>query len=44
MTRALLRRPGFEIVAGTPEQMTTFQADEFARWKSIIETGKITAD
>jgi tripartite-type tricarboxylate transporter receptor subunit TctC len=35
---------GFEIVAGTPEQFTTFQASEFARWKQVIETGKITAD
>jgi len=35
---------GFEIVANTPEQFTRFQADEFARWKKVIETGKITAD
>jgi len=35
---------GFEIVANTPEQFTRFQADEFARWKRVIETGKITAD
>jgi tripartite-type tricarboxylate transporter receptor subunit TctC len=35
---------GFEIVANTPEQFTAFQASEFARWKTVIEVGKITAD
>ena len=35
---------GFEIVANTPEQFTAFQATEFARWKKVIEIGKITAD
>jgi tripartite-type tricarboxylate transporter receptor subunit TctC len=35
---------GFEIVGNTPEQFTTFQAAEFARWKKVIEVGKITAD
>jgi tripartite-type tricarboxylate transporter receptor subunit TctC len=35
---------GFEIVGSTPEQFTAFQAAEFARWKKVIETGKITAD
>lgn len=35
---------GFEIVASTPEQFTQFQARENARWKTVIETGKITAD
>lgn len=35
---------GFEMVASTPEQRTTFQATEFARWKKVIEVGKITAD
>ena len=35
---------GFEIVANTPEQFTAFQAVEFARWKKVIELGKITAD
>ena len=35
---------GFEIVANTPEQFATMQAAEFARWKTVIETGKITAD
>ena len=35
---------GFEIVASTPEQFATFQQRESARWKSLIETRKITAD
>lgn len=35
---------GFEIVGNTPEQFTRFQAAESARWKRVIETGKITAD
>ena len=35
---------GFEIVASTPEQLSAFQASEFARWKKVIEVGKITAD
>lgn len=35
---------GFEIVASTPEEFARFQAAEYARWKKVIETGKITAD
>ena len=35
---------GFEIVGDTPEQFSAFQASEFARWKRVIEVGKITAD
>ena len=35
---------GFEIVGNTPEQFAAFQASEFARWKKVIDTGKITAD
>jgi tripartite-type tricarboxylate transporter receptor subunit TctC len=35
---------GFEIVGDTPEHFTAFQASEFARWKEVIEVGKITAD
>ena len=30
--------------SNTPEQFVAFQAAEFARWKKVIETGKITAD
>lgn len=35
---------GFEIVANTPEQFARYQATEFAKWKQLIETRKITAD
>ena len=35
---------GFEIVANTPAQFAAFQQQEFARWKQVIETRKITAD
>jgi tripartite-type tricarboxylate transporter receptor subunit TctC len=42
--RGKLLELGFEIVANTPEQFTAFQAAEFARWKRVIEVGKITAD
>lgn len=35
---------GFEVVANSPEEFARFQAAEFARWKKVIETGKITAD
>jgi tripartite-type tricarboxylate transporter receptor subunit TctC len=35
---------GFEVVGNTPQQFTAFQANEFARWKKVIEVGKITAD
>ena len=35
---------GFEIVGNTPEQFGKFQASEYARWKQLIETRKITAD
>ena len=35
---------GIEVVANTPAQFTSFQQSEFARWKSLIETRKITAD
>lgn len=35
---------GFEIVANTPEEFAAFQAQELARWKKVIEVGKITID
>jgi tripartite-type tricarboxylate transporter receptor subunit TctC len=35
---------GFEIVADTPEEFAKYQATEYARWKQLIETRKITAD
>jgi tripartite-type tricarboxylate transporter receptor subunit TctC len=42
--KAKLLDLGFEIVGNTPEEFTAFQAREFARWKKVIEVGKITAD
>lgn len=48
MAEPAVRQPlldlGFEVVTNTPEQFTAFQAREFARWKQVIETGKVTAD
>ncbi|ARP93171.1 Bug family tripartite tricarboxylate transporter substrate binding protein [Bordetella genomosp. 13] len=35
---------GFEVVGNTPAEFTKFQADEFARWKKVIEVGRITAN
>lgn len=35
---------GLEVVANTPAQFAAFQQQEFARWKKVIETGKITID
>ena len=35
---------GLEIVANTTAQITTFQQQEYARWKKVIEVRKITAD
>ena len=35
---------GIEIVANTADQAQTFQKAEYARWKQVIETRKITAD
>ena len=35
---------GLEIVANTTAQFTAFQQQEFARWKTVIEVRKITAD
>lgn len=35
---------GIEVVANTPEQFAAFQQAEYARWKQLIETRKITAD
>lgn len=35
---------GMEIVANTPEEFAAFQQREYKRWKTLIETRKITAD
>jgi tripartite-type tricarboxylate transporter receptor subunit TctC len=39
--KARLTEQGFEVVANTPEQFTKFQAEELARWRHVIETGKV---
>ena len=44
VVKAKLLDLGFEIVGNTPEQFTAFQAQEYARWKKVIEVSKITAD
>jgi len=35
---------GFDVIASNGSQFTTFVADEISRWKTVIETGKITPD
>lgn len=35
---------GFEMVANSPAQFAEFQQKEYARWKKVIETGKITIE
>ena len=42
--RPKLLEAGFEIVANTPQQFSVLQAGEFARWKKVVEVGKISAD
>jgi tripartite-type tricarboxylate transporter receptor subunit TctC len=42
--RKNLSDQGFEVVANTPEQFATFLSQELAKWKGVIETGKITLD
>jgi len=35
---------GFEIVGNTPAEFTKFQAEEYDRWKRVIEVGHITTN
>ena len=35
---------GFEMVVNAPAQFAEFQKKEYARWKTVIETGKISID
>jgi tripartite-type tricarboxylate transporter receptor subunit TctC len=35
---------GFELVGNTPAQFAAYQQQEFARWKRVIETRKITIE
>jgi len=39
--KAKLTEQGFEVVANSSEEFTRFQAQELARWRTVIETGKI---
>ncbi len=42
--RKNLTEQGFEVVGNSQEQFGTFLNQELARWKAVIETGKITLD
>ena len=42
--RKNLTEQGFEVVGSSQEQFATFLTQELARWKAVIETGKITLD
>jgi hypothetical protein len=37
-------KPVTLVVPNTMAEFTAFQQQEFARWKKVIEVGKITAD
>ncbi|HTN50622.1 MAG TPA: tripartite tricarboxylate transporter substrate binding protein [Burkholderiaceae bacterium] len=39
-----LSEQGIEVVGNTPEQFDKFLQQELARWKGVIEAGKITLD
>ncbi len=43
-TAKKLTDPGFEIVASSPEEFAQFLQAELAKWKKVIEVGKITLD
>ena len=42
--RKRMNEQGLEVVASTPAEFTAFQAKEWVRWKTLIETRKIAAD
>jgi tripartite-type tricarboxylate transporter receptor subunit TctC len=42
--KAKFEAVGFDVVASNGEQFAKFAADEIARWKAVIEAGKITPD
>jgi tripartite-type tricarboxylate transporter receptor subunit TctC len=42
--KAKFEEIGFEVVANNGAQFADFLAKEIARWKSVIETGNITAE
>jgi len=35
---------GFEVVGNSPAEFASFEQAEYARWKDVIRTGKITAE
>ena len=39
-----LTDPGFEVVASSPEEFAKFLQLELAKWKTVVEVGKITLD
>ena len=43
-TAKKLTDPGFEIVASSSEEFATFLQEELAKWKKVIEVGKITLE
>lgn len=42
--KAKLVEQGFEVVANTPEAFGSFLNGELARWKKVVEVGKITIE
>jgi len=42
--KAKLTEQGFEVVANSSEEFVKFQAQELARWRTVIETGKIEVE
>lgn len=43
-TRQRLEAIGFDVVAGTPEELAAFQREEIARWRRVIQTAGIEAE
>lgn len=37
-----MREIGFEVVASRPEEFATFQHEEIARWRRVVQAGNIT--
>ena len=42
--KARLTEQGFEVVANSSEEFAKFQTHELARWRTVIETGKIEVE
>ena len=43
-TKAKFEAVGFDVVANNGKQFEAFLSDELARWKTVIETGKISPE